>query len=331
MGRRPAYTLIEVFVAVGVIGLLAAILVPAVLAARESARRIQCDSNLRQISLAMHAYLAREGTFPSAMSHMGGGRAFVFSPFSRILSELGSAPLANALNFQIPQSPFSPPSAENATAAAVSLDVYLCPSDGGPQRVGAGALNYRVNVGVGVNPIHPVARPDARGLFEMERWVRPAEVRDGLATTAMLSERLRGDGDPVRWDPSRDPWYAGFAYRPADPPDVAVGHCAAIPADVPPHCSTGGTSWYLNGFDYAWYNHASPPNARVPDCTNQDPVDGPRGSPATGVYAARSRHAGGVSVVTADGAVHRVAAGVALPVWRALATRAGAELMPPLD
>ena len=65
MSRR-GYTLVEILVVVGVVGILVGLALPAVQAAREASRRALCVNNLRQIGLAMHAYLARESVFPSA-------------------------------------------------------------------------------------------------------------------------------------------------------------------------------------------------------------------------------------------------------------------------
>ncbi|WP_165228156.1 DUF1559 family PulG-like putative transporter [Aquisphaera insulae] len=330
MFKRRALTLIEVLVTIGIIGLLLAILLPALQSAREAARRTQCSSNLSQIGIAFNGYLTLYGVFPAA--GMNGSKDmsyFQSSPFCRILPGLEQQELYHSLNFDIPQSPFSPINTENTSAVSVSLSVFLCPTDGGPTLSATGALSYRVNLGAGYKIFASLMGPTEPGAFEFHRWISPADFRDGLTYTALVSERLRGGGDPTGWDPARDPWYAGFSRNPPYPIDTAIDYCASVPSGVPPHSSIGGTSWFRNGFDYAWYNHATGVNSRIPDCTDLPPEAGIRGSPGSGIYAARSFHGGGALVLTADGSVHWVKGGVALPIWRALGTRAGQETCGP--
>ena len=78
----------------------------AVQSARESARRVQCVSNLRQIGLALQNYASREGVFPSAMPKSVPNQAFCdFAPFVRILPELEQTPLFHSINFSAHQPP----------------------------------------------------------------------------------------------------------------------------------------------------------------------------------------------------------------------------------
>lgn len=330
MINRRAFTLIEALVVIGVIGLLLAIILPAVLSAREAGRRTQCGANLRQIGVALNGYLTVCGVFPAAaMNGTKDGAYYQSSPFCRILPGVEQQAIYQSINFNIAQSPFSPIIAENTTAVSASLSVFLCPSDGGQVLSTTGALSYRVNLGAGYKILASVMGPGEPGTFEFNRWVGPADISDGLSTTALVSERLRGDGDQSSWYPTRDPWYAGFSHDPPYPVDIAVDYCASPPAGVPPHSSIGGTSWFRSGFDYAWYNHATGVNSRTPDCTDLPPEAGRRGSPGSGIYAARSSHSRGVLLLTADGSVHWVGGGVALPIWRALGTRAGQETCEP--
>lgn len=325
MPARRGFTLIEVLVVVGVISLLIALILPAVQSARESARRTQCAANLRQIGIAMNVYVGTEGSFPGIGANpKSPSTHFDMAPLARLLPGLEQNSVYNSINFLVLQS-FGPVIPENQTAASTTLAVFLCPSDGMALPAGSGPTNYRLNLGAGYCCIPDPTAPVEVGPFQWHRWVRPADITDGLSMTAIVSERLRGDGRADRWDPTRDAWYADFTRNPLYPIDDAVEHCNSLTSSNPAHSSVGGAFWIRSGFDNTWYDHATAPNSRVPDCTPHNVEAGRRGSPGIGVYAARSAHPGGVSVLTADGAVHRVADGVALPVWRALGTRAGGE------
>lgn len=331
--HRAGFTLIETLVVVAIIGILAGLTLMAVQSARESARRVRCAANLRQIGLAMLHYQAATGVFPTAMAEAddrtqdGPGpwpRLFYYSPFVRILPALEQRPLFDSINLQLPQAAISP---ENATAAAATIDVFLCPSDGAAAPGGTGPMNYRACTGAGYYPFGAPGRPGEAGLFEAERWVRPAEVRDGLSTTAMVSEKLLGGGDPGGWDRRRDFWYAGIQNDPTNPLPTAavVAACGAGPPR-PAFFSKAGATWFIDGFENTYYNHAMPPNASTPDCSTFDAFDGPGKGAGSGAFAARSFH-GGVNFVAADGSVHRAGDGIDPTVWRALSTRAGGDVV----
>jgi prepilin-type N-terminal cleavage/methylation domain-containing protein len=104
---RSGFTLIELLVVVSIIGLLMALLLPAVQSARESARRSQCVDNLKQIGLALHAYQASNNTFPINWGEPRVGPALgrpfytgdrPYSALSRLLPYLDQAPLYASIN-----------------------------------------------------------------------------------------------------------------------------------------------------------------------------------------------------------------------------------------
>jgi prepilin-type N-terminal cleavage/methylation domain-containing protein/prepilin-type processing-associated H-X9-DG protein len=127
--KRPGFTLIELLVVIAIIGVLIALLLPAVQAAREAARRAQCTNNLKQIGLALHNYHGSIGTFPSgSIADTGWGGTWWNWP-SFILPQLELVPLYNAINFSRSNIANNTAGDPNSTAWGTVISSYLCPSD----------------------------------------------------------------------------------------------------------------------------------------------------------------------------------------------------------
>jgi prepilin-type N-terminal cleavage/methylation domain-containing protein/prepilin-type processing-associated H-X9-DG protein len=123
--RRRGFTLIELLVVIAIIGVLIALLLPAVQAAREAARRAQCTNNLKQIALAMHNYHDTNGSFPPQAMNDQGYSGTWFGWTQSILPPLEQSPIYNACNFDV--NIFLP--ANNPTVYLARLATYLCPTD----------------------------------------------------------------------------------------------------------------------------------------------------------------------------------------------------------
>lgn len=175
-----------------VIGLLTALLLPAVQAAREAARRTGCANNLRQIGIALHGYHDVQARFPpGGIEHRAminprtgrpygrAGRQLAWSLF--LLPFLEQEPLFERVNTHVP---FDAP--ENAQAAAAVLPVYICPSvPGGSQlRSGRGPAQYG---GIYGERIAGRNQPP-KGVMLYDYAVRMAEILDGTSTTLAVAE-----------------------------------------------------------------------------------------------------------------------------------------------
>ncbi len=332
---RRGFTLVELLVVLGVIGLLIGLMLPAVQAARESARRSQCMNNLKQIGLALNAYESQARRFPaialSSGSATAGASGHVFSPFARMLSELDQRPLFDSTNFE-PIPTMGTGLWANLTVMGTSLAVFVCPSDPPPPVAGYGRVSYRLNCGPSPWFAPGPDNPEAwTGPFTVHRSYRPADFRDGLSATVAASERLHGDwreGDFRDGDYRLTGVLSGVdRLDPYMTTDWAVSVCARA-EDALPHESRGGESWFLTGYHFTNYNHCLPPNPRTSDCSLEAFTEAIHWRTLhDGVFPARSMHPGGVSALWMDGSVRFVRDAVEGSVWRAVATRAGGEVV----
>jgi prepilin-type N-terminal cleavage/methylation domain-containing protein/prepilin-type processing-associated H-X9-DG protein len=318
---RRGFTLIELLVVVAIIGVLIALLLPAVQQAREAARRSQCVNNLKQIGLAIHAYADSYDVFPAGRSSIVeavvGGENWSVHSFLLPWLEQGAA--FDALNFHL-----RPDTAiENDTAQRLWVQTYLCPSDSHSLKNLNGPTNYRACIGSSFEQ-----GPENNGVFVQLNWIKPGGVTDGLSKTVFFSERIRGDGDDDRVSPQSD----CFRIRNADDTlDKVYRACSnlKIGDQIGPalQSSAMGRFWVTGHMYTTRYNHVLTPNritcgrmlASAPDVDTRVNNNG-------GAVTATSRHAGGVNALLGDGSVTFIGDSVALSTWRAYATRAEGDL-----
>lgn len=326
--QRAGMTIIELLVAISVLAMLLAIAIPAVLTVRESSRRTQCQSRLRDLGVALAAFEAARRYYPECYpatspehdpwpsSHQP------ISPHVYLLPYLDQAELGRQFDLRVPV-PFSVnPERDFPEAWRARLAVFLCPSDD----PSTGGTNYRACLGptTSIAPENRSGRPE--GVFVPLKRRRAADVRDGASRTIAMAEKLKSPPVPHRFSPA-DYWYTG-AYplvRRSLSTEETISVCGALRGEPQFFFDRCGATWVNSAYDYTLYNHAVGPNASIPDCsTAQFEVD--RVWHAAGVYKASSHHPGGVQVLFLDGHVAFIADGIDLTVWRALSSIAGAEV-----
>lgn len=322
---RAAVTLIEVLVVIAIIGLLSALLLPAVQATRERARATECRSHLKQLALAAHSHESAHGAFPYTATvywDIGGVGHLSVSPFREMLAFLEPSDARQIdRNDVTPPAWTNPPvhlSASHRALHAQRIPVLGCPSDGGPP----GSTNYRANLGISCQIFalddSPAAEAEGkRGAFVNGRSVRASEFRDGLSNTAMFSERVVGDGNSGVYSPFQD-----LFSRPGLPGTTAslANACRDLAVANPStEFSFSGYSWLLGGWLNTWYTHILTPNSMTPDCSQMGPAAADGGN---AVHAARSFHFRSVHVAFADGNVRSIANNIDGSVWKGLGTRA---------
>ncbi|WP_256368973.1 DUF1559 domain-containing protein [Aquisphaera insulae] len=203
--RRDAFTLIELLVVIAIIGVLVALLLPAVQAAREQARRSHCQNNLKQIGLALAQYATVHGGLPpgyvslwNSIDRVETGPGWGWA--SMILPQLDQQALSNQLKFE---SPMIGP--DQLTVRVTNMSVFLCPSDSMPTRWTAtngetwifmgkiysafepicdvGGSNYIGVYGIGEPGV------DGEGVFYRGSFTTYSAITDGLGQTLCVGER----------------------------------------------------------------------------------------------------------------------------------------------
>jgi prepilin-type N-terminal cleavage/methylation domain-containing protein/prepilin-type processing-associated H-X9-DG protein len=360
--RRTArgFTLIELLVVIAIIGVLIALLLPAVQAAREAARRSQCVNNMKQLGLALHNYESAVGSFPlggnSAPSQPGGGLTdwAGWSAQAMLLSYMEQRAVYNSINFYFNGRGQNISEISNYTATIMQVNNFLCPSASltgqtwAPQNLTMPARPYPCNsyfasAGSSIMWLGwPTNTPN--GLFSVRSAALGIrDVRDGTSSTVAFGEFRIGDFDDnknsiqdivaVTWSSAN---WASVPNRNMDGPysNMPAGAAYLTPAlqmcaqtwqarDNSSYGTNGQRSWNGRFWFVGQYGHAMG-NLLVPPNSSYPYCqfwDSNGDFDSAGICGLSSFHTGGANVCFADGSVRFIKSSIAWNVLWALGSR----------
>ncbi|MDY0165471.1 MAG: DUF1559 domain-containing protein [Thermoguttaceae bacterium] len=311
--ESKGFTLVELLVVIAIIGILIALLLPAVQSAREAARRMQCSNNLKQIALAMHTYESAHRTFPIGLVATGRGMSQWpgHTVQIQLLPFIEQAPLHDQYNYNVRL-------LDNPTVIRTSVATFLCPSDGNnqyPAPPGYARSNYVVSFGTntylrdtgGINIMSSANRTGVDmttdGAFQMDKARRLSAFRDGTSSSVVVSEVIAGSDTVVGadWD-TRGLWgiwhMGAFAYTHRNTPNS----------------SAGDALYRQSGY------------SRCVEVLPMLPCDSASATRLDEHHAAaRSRHPGGVHCAFADGHVSFISENIDMHTWHLLGNIASGQ------
>jgi prepilin-type N-terminal cleavage/methylation domain-containing protein/prepilin-type processing-associated H-X9-DG protein len=345
--RRIGFTLVELLVVIAIIGLLVALLLPAVQAARESARRSECTSNLKNLALGCLNHETSQRAFPAGASYVGKPQRGIdgFSWQVSLLSYVEEAAAAQAIDAAVDErnrtTPAEPMHAYDDTLRPVNENpsgVFQCPSDGEvvdnlASHAGLKASSYAAVTGSAASraqdsDVLPTTQPNqdylmgefgavnADGIMYVAARTQARRIVDGLSKTLLIGERwyqLRAWTVGAFWFDAPATYDALGRPIPPSRPVANSGVAAAknVDADYPPNANLEKVGYFATHEDD--HRPGAYPGAPTPkDMVFNDLMFG-------------SFHSGGTNFAYADGRVEFIHDDVDPQVYVAAASRHGGE------
>ncbi|MCC6492493.1 MAG: DUF1559 domain-containing protein [Pirellulales bacterium] len=335
--RLRGFTLVELLVVIAIIGVLVALLLPAVQAAREASRRSQCANNMRQIGLAALNYETARKEFPIGRrkgTDANGNTIRQWGHLSYILPYVEAANAYKLVDYDVAPA--------DSAVKTQSFPFFICPTDpedrmnndtciAGGQWLDAGRTSYHGNGGSLPGEsfhIGPSSTPrvdygeNNNGIYVTNVPIKMKQVIDGTSHTALYAEKVKGDGDRNLVETASDWFDIGGTGQTRE---QVYNACAAL--NPAPYTSNaqypcGGRNWCHGDYGTSRYNHVMPPNSK--SCSQGTSTAIPVNDNG-GATTASSLHSNGVNLTMADGSVHFAADAVDPLVWNAAGSRDGEE------
>lgn len=321
--NRRGFTLVELLVVIAIIGVLVGLLLPAVQAAREAARRMQCQNNIRQLALALHNYESGMKRYPAVCYINRTGVTVAWSAQASLLPYIEQTNLSNLIDFSLPFS-------AQISVAQTRIPTFICPSEINDKPnnsipwIGHYPLNYAVSCGTWFQ-YDPVSNQAGDGSFWVNATGRTSSFTDGLSNSVALGEvkaytpAIRDGVNPntVNVPPPRTPTEL-LAYGGNLNPDFAH------------------SQWANGIIIHTGFTHTFTPNTQVLQTSGGRVFDisftsNRLGSgitaPTYTAITSRSYHGQGANVTMMDGSTRFVSQNMDLNVWRGLGTRSGGEIV----
>jgi prepilin-type N-terminal cleavage/methylation domain-containing protein len=336
---NPGFTLVELLVVIAIIGILIAMLLPAVQQVREAARRISCQNNLRQIAIANHNFESAYGHLPPSMIAPIGA-AFPTSNGSwgvqgRILPFIEQENAASLINLE---AGYDQPPNSLSGIPQMRISTFMCPSELNdfPRLKTDGSvhsypLNYVMSFGSWRVWV-PATGDGGDGAFHPNSKHRFSAFYDGTSNTLLASEAHA-------FTPYARNLTGVISIPPTTAAEVAALVLAAPDKKMGPttNSNTGHTEWPDGAIHHSGFTTTLPPNTNVEvtvaavlyrNCDFNSQSEGRSATnPTFAAITARSHHAAGlVNIGLVDGSVRNVSPSIDLLIWRALGTREGGEL-----
>ena len=328
---RTAFTLIELLVVIAIIGVMVGLLLPAVQAAREAARRMQCSNHLKQIALAVHNYQSAFKKFPPSalvdLSVSSTGNNGSWGVHGRILPFLEQGNVYEKVDLSIAWD-------DQQAIDGLKIPTFACPTDPGSdqERVfddGRPTLyptNYGFNFGTWF-VFDPATQRGGDGMFHPNNFFSFRDCLDGTSNTLLVAE-------VKSWTPYTRNGGPSTTNMPA-----TQAEAEAIVASGADFKNTGHTEWPDGRVHHTGFTTTLSPNSQVHyidagqlheqmDFNSwQEGRNGGMGNPTYATINSRSHHTGLVQVANVDGSVTAITDSIDVGTWHALGTRFGGEVI----